>query len=134
MSMKDNLKMEIVGSFLQTFFSDRRYCSMMPRRCLVKDRSSSDVSVDAHDILYSATNFNQNQLIRLILGVYGGPPEPFEQLRCCKNTTEQDLRMFMKRVLEHPRKYTIFPVNHLPDYLQEVCGRSRSFIHSYQSV
>ena len=111
--MKEKLRMEIVGSFLHTLFSERRYCLKMPTRRhddLVKVRSSSDVLVDAHDVLYSATNFNQNQLIRLILGVYGGPPEPFEQLRCCKSTTEQDLRMFMKLVLEHPRKYTIFLV------------------------
>lgn len=123
------LKIEVVGSFLHYLFLDKEYNKKLPYRCcetLIHMTSPTASIVDvSHDYLYSVPGFNQGKLTRLVLGIYGGPPEPLEFLRCCQTTTEEDLHVFMKRVQSHPRKYIILQVNHLPYHLQEVRNHAK---------
>ena len=131
--------MDTIGLFLQHLFSDRGYSSKLP--CLQSDKyiNVPVSTVSGQDVLYSASKLNQNQIIRLILSIYGGVPQPFEHLRCSPRTTEQDLHVFMKRAIQHPRKYIIVLVNSLPFYLQEAClitaGNAYSItIHSFLQI
>ncbi len=124
--------MDAVGLFLQHLFDDGKVelpkC-LLPQRCDPKlshqIRSSStsgmpEVEESPH-FLHEAPGYNQNQLIMLIVEIYGGPPEAFEVLHCRPTTSEQDLKLFIKRISKHPhQKYLILEVNSLPYELQEV--------------
>ena len=112
--------MDVVGLFLNQVFTSKEI-SPLPTR-LLHSRSSSPSS-HLTNILHSAPGFTQSQLIRLILQIYGGPPEVFEVLHCKPATTEQELKIFMRRVtqtLKQPRQYLVLEVNQLPYNLQEV--------------
>ena len=105
--------MDIVGSFLdhQCLFDHAK----LPIR--YKKYASLSQSIN---VLYNAAGYNHSQLVSLILEIYDGLPEAFEFLRCKLTTTEQELRLFMKRAIRHPRLYLVVEVNHLPYQLQEV--------------
>ena len=115
--------MDIVGSFLdQRYLFDQAKVEewSLPVRYNRKYASLPQ----ANNVLYNATGYTQSELVRLILGLYGGPPEAFEFLHCKPATTEQELRLLMKRAIHHPRLYLIAEVNNLPYQLQEVnCHR-----------
>ena len=113
--------MEIVGSFL-----DLRYLfdqGEVKKWALPVRYSKEYASLSqANNVLYNATGCTESELVGLILGLYGGPPEAFEFLQCKPTTTEQELRLLMKRAIQHPRLYLLAEVNNLPYQLQEVNG------------
>ena len=123
--------MEVVGAFLTNLFQvlNRQAFFPLPKRYnddLAEFSHSPTTPLSPHpeeefvNILHSALNFTQGELIGLVLRIYGGPPEPFELLHCNHFTTEDDVKLFMKRVYQHPRQYLVLEVNHLPFQLQEV--------------
>ena len=117
--------MEIVGSFLDhRYLFDQVEVNTLPVRYKKKYASLPQ----ANNVLYNATGYTESELVRLILGLYGGPPEAFEFLHCKPTTTEQDLRLLMKRAVQYPRLYLLAEVNNLPYQLQEVNGQFRQTI------
>ena len=123
--------MEAVGSFLTNLFQvlNRQAFSPLPKRYnddLAEFSHSPTTPLSPHpeeefvNVLHSALDFTQGELIGLVLRIYGGPPEPFELLHCNCSTTEDDVKLFMKRIHQHPRQYLVLEVNHLPFQLQEV--------------
>ncbi len=132
--------MDAVGLFLQHLFDDGKVelpeC-LLPQRYNPKlshqIRSSSSSGMPEQDelphVLHKAPGYNQDQLIRLIVEIYGGPPEAFEVLHCRPTTSEQDLKLFIKRISKHPtRKYVVIEVNSLPYQLQEVHMYIKAFL------
>ena len=128
---KDVSPMEAVGSFLTNLFQvlNRQAFSPLPKRYsddLAEFSHSPTTPLSPHpeeefvNVLHGALDFTQGELIGLVLRIYGGPPEPFELLHCNCSTTEDDVRLFMKRIHQHPRHYLVLEVNHLPFQLQEV--------------
>ncbi len=126
--------MDVVGLFLHHLFdiSDREVPEcILTQRCDPNlrhiTRAAFKVGMthlqerDSPHVLHRAPKYNQNQLIRLVIGIYGGPPQAFQLLRCHSTTSEQDLRLFIKRILKHPgHQYVCLEVNCLPHQLQEV--------------
>ena len=121
--------MEAVGSFLTNLFQvlNREIFCPLPKRYdddLAEFSHSPTLSpypeLTFVDVLHSALDFTQGELIGLVLRIYGGPPEPFELLHCDNYTTEDDVKLFIKRVCQHPRRYLVLEVNQLPFQLQEV--------------
>ena len=123
--------MEVVGSFLTNLFQvlNGETYSQLPKRynddlsqfsCSPTTPLSPQPEEEFVNVLHSALDFTQGELIGLVLRIYGGPPEPFELLHCDNYTTEDDVKLFMKRVYQHPRRYLVLEVNHLPFQLQEV--------------
>ena len=114
--------MSTVGVFLDELL-------MLPEvlKCTLPQRFVS-LQLPAHSgsILHIGMNYSQNQLLRLIIDILGGVPESFDILCCHPSTTEDDLKLFIKRAENYPRQYVIVEVNHLPYYLQEVSMSLRS--------
>ena len=118
--------MDVVGSFLNNLFSESGIldCSlpMQPSKVSTPLEQTLFSSSQISSTFHSAPGYSQEKIIRLVLKIYGGSPEAFQVLRCTAMTTEQDLRLFMKRVIQHPMcQYLILEVNILPFQLQEVC-------------
>ncbi len=129
--------MDAVGLFLQHLFDNGE---VELRECLLPHRYNPKLSIQSSSssgmpkldelphVLHKAPGYNQNQLIRLIVEIYGGPPEAFEVLHCRPTTSEQDLKLFIKRISKHPsRMYLILEVNSLPYQLQEVHMYTKTF-------
>ena len=115
--------MDVVGSFLRELFNQEHMQRCIQPMCYRRGFDSNiihHVSSKPVNFLHSAFGYSQSQLIRLVLGIYGGPPGTFEVLHCKPLTTEQELKLFMERVAHHPRQYLVLEVNHLPYQLQEV--------------
>ena len=112
--------MDVVGAFLaHLFFQDIDDCCL-PKQYNLADSEVSALLQKSSHFLHSAIGYCQSLLIRLIVGIYGGLPEAFEVLHCNPTTTEQELKLFMKRITLHPRQYVILEVNRLPYNIQEV--------------
>ena len=110
-AIKSQLKpMALVGEFLDDVFNGLETKSILPIH--QKPRRDNE--------LFDASNLTQSQLLRLILSVYDGLPDPFQLFRCSSSTQEMDLRIFMKRVILFPGRYLIVFVNYLSYPLQEV--------------
>ena len=127
----DASPMEVVGSFLSNVFQlyNRESPHSLPKRYRddLSQFSSSQMTPlspqheeEFVNVLHIALDFTHSELVGLVLRIYGGPPEPFEILHCKSSTTEEDVKLFMKRVHRHPRQYLVLEVNHLPFQLQEV--------------
>ena len=73
-------------------------------------------------ILHSCLGYSHSQIIRLIIHIYGGVPEPFEVLRCQRNTTKEEIQLFLNpmRAVRRPFQFLILDVNKLAYQLQEV--------------
>ena len=73
-------------------------------------------------ILHSCPGYSQSQIIRLIIHIYGGVAEPFEVLRCQRNTTKEEIQLFLNpmRAMKRPFQFLILEVNKLAYQLQEV--------------
>ena len=123
--------MEVVGSFLSNVFQHYNGESphSLPKRYrddLSQFSSSQATPLSPHheeefvNILHIALDFTHSELVGLVLKIYGGPPEPFEMLHCKSSTTEEEVKLFMKRVHHHPRQYLVLEINHLPVQQQEV--------------
>ena len=118
--------MDVAGLFLEELFNQEHMHSFILPTCC-KREDTHHISSKPVKILHSAFGYSQSQLIRLILGIYGGPPGAFEVLHCKPSTTEQELKLFMKRIAQHPRQYLVLEVNNLPYQLQEVGKTSTSY-------
>ena len=106
--------MEYVGNFLE-----RLTCSVHEEFVLPSRRFQN--SSGSQHVLDISPKYSQDQLIRLLLFLFNGPPEPFELLQCKSTTTEEELKLFFKRLCIHNRTcYTFLEVNNLPYELQEV--------------
>ena len=125
----DLAPMNVVGSFLSSLFQvlNREASHSLPMRysdafSLPTSSQTMTFSQQPEEkfVLHSALNFTQGELVGLVLRIYGGPPEPFELLHCNNFTTEEEVKLFMKRVYHHPRQYLVLEFNHLPFQLQEV--------------
>ena len=125
----DLAPMNVVGSFLSSLLQvfNREASHSLPMRYTddFSQLSSSQTMPfspppEEKFVLHSALNFTQGELIELVLRIYGGPPEPFELLHCNAFTAEEEVKLFMKRVYQHPRQYLVLEFNHLPFQLQEV--------------
>ena len=121
--------LNVVGSFLSSLLQvfNRETSHSLPMRYTddFSQLSSSQTipfspPPEKKFVLHSALNFTQGELVELVLRIYGGPPEPFELLHCNSFTTEEEVKLFMKRVYQHPRQYLVLEFNHLPFQLQEV--------------
>ena len=114
--------MEVIGSILRILFTEKEYCIRSPTvACRQLGSAMASIATIGGDTLFSTSSICHSKLMYLVLNIYQGTPEPFEYLRCSPLTTEEELKIFMKRVLEHPRMYIILNVNSLPHFLQEVC-------------
>jgi len=114
--------MHLVGAFLSALFgnSDLSTNSLKHRRA--NTGLTRTLSQHSSHILHSCQHFTSSQLIRTIISVFGGVPEPFEVFHCRPTVTEEELRLFLnlKRTTKLPFQYLILNVNKLPYQLQEV--------------
>ena len=122
--------MKVVGSFLSNMFHifngesshslPKRYRDDLSQFSSSQTTPLSPYEEELVNVLHIALGFTHSELVGLVLRIYGGPPEPFEILHCKSSTTEEDVKLFMKRVNRHPRQYLVLEVNHLSFQLQEV--------------
>ena len=105
--------MLVVGHFLDTLFKDHQ----LPQRSRQKAPGSSQL---ANLFLHSCPEYDQKQLVQLIVNIYKGVPESFEVFHCRPNSTEEQLSLFLKRAESNIRRYLVLEVNKLPLKLQEV--------------
>ena len=122
----EDTPMHVVGAFLSALYGNFELSthSLTLKRCRTSSSMASKaLSNQSTHVLHSCKGFSQSQLIRLIISVYGGVPEPFEVLHCQPTTTEEELRLFLspKRATKRPFQYLLLEVNKLPYQLQEVC-------------
>ena len=109
--------MESVGRFLTSLFASKVVdvnAIALPKRIHQQSDSGAFVHI--------GTEYNQNQLIRLILKIFQGVPAPHSILSCRLSTNEEDLKLFMERTVAFPGHYLILNVNQLSYRLQEVCN------------
>ena len=110
--------MEVVGSFLNQLFRLHGNSSSIPQRSV---RIHSSPVHYQQDKLYSVPGFTQEDLILLILNIYRQPPATYTVFHCHSSTTEQDLKRFTERIIQHQNcHYTMLEINKLPHHLQEV--------------
>ena len=81
------------------------------------------ISPECSQVLHSCPGFTQNELIPMILSIFGGVPEPFQIFRCQSSSTQEELDLFLQRAAEFPITHLILEVNKLPFQLQEVSLR-----------
>lgn len=84
---------------------------------------SRTLSAQASTVLHCCHGFTPSQLMSLIINIYEGVPESFLLLRCHPTTTEDELKLFLKRTSKHAFKFMIISVERLPYQLQEVWCR-----------
>ena len=72
-------------------------------------------------ILHICPGFTQQNLITLMLNIFGGVPEPFQIFRCQSSSKIGELDLFLKRATQFPVPHLILEVNKLTVDLQEVC-------------
>ena len=122
--------MHQVGALLSALFKDSDLSTsyLKWRRSTISSSLSCSVSQPSTHILHSCQHLTPNQLVRMILQVFGGVPEPFEVFHCRPTVTEEDLRLFLnpKRATKRPFLKLILEVNKLPYQLQEVSHTSSS--------
>ena len=78
-------------------------------------------SSDRMEVLHSALNFTQGELISIVVNIYQGRlPQSYEFFRCHETSTAHQLKLFLTRAINHPLTFVILGVNNLPINLQEV--------------
>lgn len=120
----DSTPMHVVGRFLSALFQNSDLSTNSLKRRRASSAFTHTMSQQSTHILHSCKNFTPSQLLRTIIGVFGGVPEPFEVFHCRPTVTEEELRLFLNpaRATKHPFQYLILEVNKLPYQLQEVSG------------
>ena len=48
-------------------------------------------------IIHFAPNYDNGQLLRLLIKIYNGVPEPYEVFQCNEESSEEDLKLFLHR-------------------------------------
>ena len=113
--------LEWVGQFLAQLFPAEDQLFLEPRRFFLRYPPHNESYLSMREnYLHKALGFSQEQLIRLMVEIYQGPPEPYEILHCRSTTSEETLRLFFERIQKHALKYIILDVDKLPFQLQEV--------------
>jgi hypothetical protein len=107
--------MLVVGHFLDVLFKDHT----LPKSSLMM--STSSITTDFGQPLYSCPAYSQLDFIHLILNIFSSVPKAYQVLHCKATTTEEDLSRFLKRVEKHHDQYLMLNVNKLPFKQQEVC-------------
>eukprot|EP00731_Ephydatia_muelleri_P026772 Em0018g872a len=92
------------------------------------------ISPECSQVLHSCPGFTQNELIPMILSIFGGVPEPFQIFRCQSSSTQEELDLFLQRAAEFPITHLILEVNKLPFQLQEHLMKFYLEIEHTQSV
>ena len=77
-------------------------------------------------VLYYGRNYTYGKVTQKIVDIFKGLPHSFQVFHCHRETTEEELHLFMKRVSKHPQHYVLVQVNKLPFKLQEVRNRSKT--------
>jgi len=49
------------------------------------------------EMVHYAPNYNNGQLLRLLIEIYNGVPESYEVFHCNENSTDEDLKLFLHR-------------------------------------
>ena len=49
------------------------------------------------EIVHFAPNYDNGQLLRLLIDIYNGVPESYEVFYCSEDSTEVDLKLFLHR-------------------------------------
>ena len=104
--------MESVGHFLQNLKDQDVLCLPF---C---DKVSHPY--DSPFVLHCDRKYTQGQQILMIVAIFNGLPQPFEVLHCSPETTDVEMKHFMKRASIHCRNYLVLQVHSLPFKLQEV--------------
>ena len=118
----DSTPMHVVGLFLSALFKNSDLSMNSLKRRRTTSALSRTMSQQSTHILHSCQGYTPSQLLRTIISVFGGVPEPFEVFHCRPTVTEEELRLFLnpKRATKRPFQYLILEVNKLPYQLQEV--------------
>ena len=106
---------QAVGCFLQVLCSSAQLSEFVfPQRF----QCSQEIGVK----LYTAHDYTQEKLIRLLVSLAKGIPESFDILYCSTSTTLDDLELFMGRAKcqNLRRVFFVLGVNTLPYHIQEV--------------
>ena len=114
--------MHQVGRFLAALFKDSKLSTSSLKQRRNISPFSRQMSQQSTHILHACQNFTPSQLIRTVIGIFGGVPEPFEVFHCRPTVTEEELRLFLNptRATKQPFQFLILEVNKLPYHLQEV--------------
>ena len=118
-----SIPLRICGIFIDEMFkhSDMKYSDKDRVMYPISSRRSLSYSTQSVEVLHSALNFSQGELISVIISIYDGRlPQPYEFFRCHENTTTHELKLFLTRAINHPLTFMILGVNLLPVKLQEV--------------
>ena len=124
--------METVGGFLGILLENHS----IPRRTegAVSSFESGTYPLEmssAQQFLHHAPNYEQLQLVRLIVSICDGVPESFEVFHCHSSSTQEELSLFLERMGKAPLKYILLEVNKLPFTLQEVGFLSYNCANEY---
>ena len=102
---------DAVGNFLQLALPDTE----IPNRAGVVMTFSN-----RSQVLHLCHGYSHDYLIRMLLSIYKGFPESYQVLICRPCLSEEDIHLFLKRILNFPSLYVVLQVNSLPIRLQEV--------------
>ena len=53
--------------------------------------------VQFQEVVHYAPNYDNGQLLRLLIEIYNGVPESYEVFHCSEDSTEEDLKLFLHR-------------------------------------
>ncbi len=113
--------MHTVGQFLKVLQERAEYH-------LLYSASENPLTPSASpQVLYNCQNLKMYELTEVIVDIYRGLPQPFEVFRCHQETTEEELQLFIERIIKHPRQYAIVQASRLPFKLQ-VSGNESAVI------
>ena len=113
--------MEAVGSFLHKLITEHEMAKYALKVRHPYRQLSRSISSQASTILNLCHTLSPAQLLALIVNSYNGVPESFQLLRCHSSTSEEELQLFLNRVVQHPYQYMVIGVEKLRYDLQEVC-------------
>ena len=134
-----SVPLKVCGMFLDALFKHSEIVDFSPQKynnahCLIHStlRRPKLHSSDSMEVLHSAPNFSQGELISIIVNIYQGRlPQSYEFFRCHENSTAHQLKLFLTRATNHPLTFVILGVNSLPINLQEVHELNNSIIIIY---
>lgn len=121
--------MEAVGCFLHKLITEHEMAKYALKVRHPYRQLSRSISSQASTVLNLCHALSSAQLLALIINSYNGVPESFQLLRCHSSTSEEELHLFLKRVVQHPYQYMVIGVEKLRYDLQEVC----SFLYVFRT-
>jgi len=124
-----SIPLRVCGMFLDTLFKHSEIVDYSPQKYNNERHFTHSVLIhklishttDSMEVLHSAPDFTQEELISIVVNIYHGRlPQPYEFFRCHENSTAHQLKLFLTRAINHPLTFVILKVNLLPINLQEV--------------